>query len=70
MCVHGAIGCQYQLPNDVPQISSSPTMMKIAANTGHRGDRSMNQAKYGSQSAPWNGVKPLWLGCLLVRWTG
>jgi hypothetical protein len=27
------------LPNDVPLISSSLTMMKIAANKGHRGDR-------------------------------
>jgi len=40
MCVHGATGIQYQLPNEVPQISSSLTMMKMAAKRGHRGDRS------------------------------
>jgi len=40
MCVHGATGIQYQLPNDVPAISSSLTMMKIAANSGQRGERS------------------------------
>ena len=40
MCVHGATGIQYQLPNDVPKISSSLTMMKIAANSGQRGERS------------------------------
>jgi hypothetical protein len=40
MCVHGALGNQYQLPNEVPQISSSLTMTKIAANRGQRGDRS------------------------------
>jgi len=40
MCVHGAAGIQYQLPNDVPQISSSLTMMKMAAKSGQRGERS------------------------------
>jgi hypothetical protein len=45
MCVHGAFGIHDQLPNDVPQISSSPTMRKIAANTGQRGDLSRNQAR-------------------------
>jgi len=40
MPVQGAAGSQYQLPREVPTISSSPTMMKIAANSGHRGDRS------------------------------
>jgi len=39
MCVHGATGIQYQFPNDVPKISSSLTMMKMAANSGQRGDR-------------------------------
>jgi len=40
MCVQGATAIQVQLPNEVPEISSSPTMMKIAANIGHRGERS------------------------------
>jgi len=40
MWVQGADGSQYQLPNDVPAISSSLTMTKIAANSGHRGERS------------------------------
>jgi len=39
-CVHGATGIQYQLPNEVPEISSSLTMMKIAAKSGQRGERS------------------------------
>jgi len=40
MWVQGATGIQYQLPNDVPQISSSLTMRKTAAKSGQRGDRS------------------------------
>jgi hypothetical protein len=45
MFVHGAYGTQYQSPNAVPQISSSATMTKIAANTGQRGERSRNHAR-------------------------
>ena len=40
MCVHGATGIHAQLPKEVPKISSSLTMMKIAAKSGQRGDRS------------------------------
>jgi len=39
MCVHGATGIQYQSPNDVPKISSSLTMTKMAAKSGQRGER-------------------------------
>jgi len=34
------LGSQDQLPKAVPKISSSLTMMKIAANSGQRGERS------------------------------
>jgi len=62
MCVHGATGIQYQLPNEVPQISSSLTMMKIAAKTGQRGDRSKKYAKYGSHNAPCTSTRPVTAG--------
>jgi hypothetical protein len=39
MCVHGATGIHCQLPNDVPEISSSLTITKMAANIGQRGER-------------------------------
>jgi hypothetical protein len=39
MWVHGATGIQYQLPNEVPKISSSLTMMKRPAKRGQRGER-------------------------------
>src|SRR5207245_8881491 len=57
-CVHGVNGSQNQLPNAVPKISSSPVAMKIAANSGHRGERSTNHAKTGRQSAPWRSTRP------------
>jgi len=40
ICVHGATGIQDQSPKEVPKISSSLTMMKMAANSGQRGERS------------------------------
>jgi hypothetical protein len=62
ICVHGATGTQYQLPNEVPQISSSLTMMKIAANRGHRGERSRKKANTGRQSAPCRSTRPVTSG--------
>ena len=59
MWVQGATGIQYQLPNEVPQISSSLTMMKIAANSGQRGERSRKYAKTGKHSAPWRSNRPV-----------
>jgi hypothetical protein len=59
MCVQGATGIQYQLPKDVPQISSSPTMMKMAAKRGHRGERSRKKAKTGRHSAPCTSTRPV-----------
>jgi hypothetical protein len=59
ICVHGAIGTQAQLPRDVPKISSSLTMMKMAANRGHRGERSRKKAKTGRHRAPWMSNRPV-----------
>jgi len=62
MCVHGATGTQVQLPRDVPKISSSLTMRKIAAKRGHLGDRNRKKAKTGRQSAPWTSNRPVTIG--------
>src|SRR5450759_2144593 len=62
MCVHGAIGSQYQFRKNVPKISSSPVAMKIAANKGQRGDRSTNQAKTGRHIAPCRSKRPVMSG--------
>ena len=59
MCVHGAMGIQYQSRKNVPNISSSPVAMKIAANNGHRGERSTNQAKIGRHIAPCRSNRPV-----------
>src|SRR5256885_49912 len=62
MCVHGATGIQDQFPNDVPKISSSLTMMKMAAKSGHRGERSRKYANTGRQSAPCTSTRPVTIG--------
>src|SRR5260370_35450560 len=58
MCVHGATGSQNQLPKDVPKISSSAVAMKMAANSGQRGDRTTNHANHGSHRAPIKSTPP------------
>src|SRR5436190_9174820 len=62
MCVHGAIGSQYQLRNRVPKISSSPVAIKMAANSGQRGERRTNQAKTGRHIAPCRSKRPVTRG--------
>jgi len=62
MWVHGANCIQVQSPRDVPNISSSLTMMKIAVNSGQRGDRRRKYAKTGKQSAPWTSSLPVTTG--------
>jgi len=62
MWVQGETGIQYQLPKEVPHISSSLTMMKIAANSGHRGERRRKYANTGRQSAPCTSTRPVTAG--------
>jgi len=62
MWVHGATGSQYQLPKVVPEISSTLTMTKMAANSGQRGDRRRKYANTGRHNAPWTSMRPVAIG--------